>query len=133
MAMRMNNISMTSTVNKSKLLETLKKNRESHGKIVEEARKGYIDQARAALSARLAQLEKGEVVSLSFNLSPPSDYTEVYDNSIAMLEWNTQETVELEADEFRQLVRDEWDWSANFFALNSNYSKLARDSVSKKY
>lgn len=64
-------------------------------------------------------------------MTPPADYTEVYVNSIEMLEWNKDESIQLGADEFRQLVRDEWDWSEGFLTQNANYSKSAWDSLDK--
>ena len=132
MAMRMANIRMTTTVEKTRLLETLRANMARHQQIVQEARDGYISQAREALEKRLEQLRTGELVSLIFHLQPPADYTEVYENSIAMLEWNTADMVELEADEFRQLVRDEWDWTERFLAGNSTYSATALRETRKK-
>ncbi len=132
MAMRQSNIRMTTTVEKTKLLETLRSNLARHRQIVQEARDGYVKQAREALEKRLEQLRTGELVSLTFTLQPPADYTEVYENSIAMLEWNTAATVELEADEFRQLVRDEWDWTDQFLLSNRRYSATAaREAASK--
>lgn len=121
------NIRMTTTVKKADLLETLRRNLERHKAIVQEAREGYVRRARAALEKRLEQIRRGEVVALTFTLSPPLDYSEVYVNSIQMLEWNTAEAVELAADEFRQLVRDEWDWRDTFLHSNSAYSKQAGD------
>lgn len=132
MAMRMNNIRMTTKVDRFKLLETLRANRAKHAKIVAEAREGYILKAREALERRLAQLATGQLASLSFSLVPPMDYTETYDNSIAMLEWNVQDEVELEADEFRQLVRDEWDWTDMFLTNNSRYSHSATSWLNEK-
>jgi hypothetical protein len=128
----MANIRMTTTVEKTRLLETLRANMARHQQIVQEARDGYISQAREALEKRLEQLRTGELVSLIFHLQPPADYTEVYENSIAMLEWNTADRVELEADEFRQLVRDEWDWTETFLAGNSPYSATALRETRKK-
>jgi hypothetical protein len=125
MAMRNSNIRMTTRVEKARLLETLRTNLGRHKQIVQEARDGYVKKAREALEERLEQLRTGKLVSLTFHLSPPADYSEVYQNSIAMLEWNTDETVELEADEFRQLVRDEWDWMGSFLSGNSGYSATA--------
>ncbi len=127
--MRNANIAMTTTVNKIDLLATLRKNREGHKEIVQEARNGYIKKARLALEHRLEELRTGKLVALSFNLQTPLDYTEVYDNSIAMLEWNTRAEIELQADEFRQLVRDEWDWSSSFYATNSHYSVGAANKM----
>src|SRR3954447_23861856 len=106
MAMHRANIRMSTTVEKSKLLETLQANLARHQRIVQEARDGYIKRAKEALEKRLEQLRTGKLVSLTFALTPPADYSEVYRNSIEMLQWNTEERIELEADEFRQLVRD---------------------------
>lgn len=128
MGMRMSNIEMSTTVSKEKLLAILRANRETHGTIVREAREGYVKQARKALEERLSQLERGEVASLAFQLSPPADYTSIYNTSIKMLEWNTLEVIELAADEFRQLVLDEWDWMRGFLESNSTYSATAARS-----
>jgi hypothetical protein len=49
-----------------------------------------------------------------------------------MLEWNTLEKIELAANEFRHLVRDEWDWSDTFLAGNAAYSQTARVTMQAK-
>lgn len=125
--MRMSNIKMVTKVERKKLLATLRDNLSRHKAIVQEAREGYVQRARQALERRLEMVRRGEVVSLTFTLTPPADYTEVYVNSIEMLEWNTEEYVELAADEFRQLVRDEWEWRDSFLHSNATYSKRAKD------
>lgn len=130
--MRNANIQMTTVVKKADLLKTLYSNLEKHSKIVQEARDGYVKKALHALQRRLEDLRSGKIVALSFSLSPPVDYSEVYKNTIAMLEWNTQEEVELQADEFRQLVRDEWDWTDSFLASNSAYSQGAWNWLNEK-
>lgn len=130
--MRMNNIQMTTKVNKTKLLTTLKSNLEKHSQIVQEARKGYLEKALKALQNRMKDLQNGKLVTLSFTLSPPVDYSEIYKNSISMLEWNTAEVIELRADEFRQLVRDEWDWTDTFLHSNSRYSATAQSWLNEQ-
>lgn len=132
MAMKRANINMSTVVEKVRLLETLRTNLARHSQIVQESRDGYVKQARALLEERLEQVRKGELVSLAFHLRPPMDYSEVYENSIAMLEWHTEDTVMLEADEFRQLVRDEWDWSTEFYAGNRAYSATAAGIAASK-
>ena len=131
--MRMHNINMKTKVDKKKLLETLRKNLEQHSSIVKEARDGYVEKAEKELELRLEQLRKGKVVSLSFALTPPMDYSEVYKNVISMMEWNTNEFVELQADEFRQLVNDEWDWKQNFLRGTMAYSKMSSDIYNESY
>lgn len=130
--MRMNNVKMVTRVPRQKLLETLKANLAKHAGIVQEARNGYIKKAKLALEGRMEQLRKGQVVSLMFSLSPPVDNSEVYKSAIAMLEWNENEFVELHPDEFRQLVQDEWDWTDNFLASNSTYSRTSWNWLNEK-
>jgi hypothetical protein len=126
MGMRMQNVRMTTTVSKEKLLDALRVNLARHSQIVQEARDGYVTQAREALERRLEELRTGKVVSLKFTLNPPLDYSEVYRTAIQMLEWNADEMIVLQADEFKQLVLDEWDWIDGFIASNSAYSTTAR-------
>lgn len=130
--MRMANIRMTTVVPKEKLLATLQANLKRHATIVQEARDGYIKKARAALETRLEALRQGKLVALTFQLTPPADYSEVYRNAISMLEWNTSDAVELQADEFRQLVHDEWDWTDSFLMSNSAYSRTSYNWLQEK-
>lgn len=125
MGMRSQNINMTTKVKRKDLLKQLEKNLAQHTGIVVEARAGYIKQAKEALAERLNDLANGKTLSLSFHLSPPQDYSEVYKSCIQMLQWNTEEEVVLTSDEFRQLVEDKWDWTYGFYNTNAQYSKTA--------
>ena len=118
---------MTTRVRRDSLLAALELNAAKHSAIVEEARIGYLKRARKALEERLAELQSGKIAALEFQLAPPQDYSEVYKSAIEMLKWTVHEVVELQADEFRQLVQDQWDWSNAFFGQNSRYSKTAWD------
>jgi hypothetical protein len=123
--MRLQNIQMTSTVKRTELLNKLVENLKEHKIIVKEAKEGYIKKAREALTARLQQLERLEPVNLQFTLQQPMDYSEVYETCISMLQWSRDDLVTLAADEFRQLVLDEWDWQENFLTSSSLYSATA--------
>ncbi len=123
--MRMNNINRQTVVKKDNLLKTLRENHEKHSKIVDEARKGYVEQAKEAITKRLEQLKEGKIVSLTFHLNPPLDYSEVYRTTIKMLEWTTEDKLTLAADEFRQLVLDEWSWTESFYGSNKRFSATA--------
>ena len=132
MAMRMSGIKMTTVVPRHKLLATLRANLAKHSAIVQEARAGYLESAKKALARKMEELQSGKIVALAFHLEPPADYSEVYRNSIEMLEWNTEDMVTLEADEFRNLVRDEWDWVDHFYASNRAYSMSARKEYEQR-
>ena len=107
------------------VLTRLRANRETHVKIVVEARDGYMKRAREALESRLKQLESGKLVTLSFNLMPPQNQTAVYNVAIEMLGMHTGAEIELDSDQVRNLMRDEWDWSSSFLMSNSAYSATA--------
>lgn len=117
---------------KAVVLEKLKANRETHSKIVKEAREGYVVKARAALDRRLDELKSGRLVGLVFSLAPPQDHTEVYDTAITMLELEVSETVQLNSDQVRNLMMDQWDWSDDFLATNAVYSGIARTTLENR-
>jgi hypothetical protein len=119
---------MTIVTKTSELLAILKKNRESHRLIVEEARVGYIEKAREALNKRLDALKAGKVVGLSFGLQLPVDQTSVYDTAIKMLELHQGDTIELSHTQVRNLVLDKWDWTGAFRATSVLYSETARST-----
>lgn len=114
------------TVDKSKALAKVRENRTQHARLVEEARAGYREKAKIALKEKLERLLAGRTVSLSFHLPQPQDFTREYDTAIAMLEAHEEAVVVLKPDEFRRLMRDEWDWMSSFAAVNAAYSEGTR-------
>lgn len=126
---QMFNIKMTTVASRTDVLEVLKKNLAEHTKIVEEAREGYFKEAEAALLRRLATLKASgpkTVVSMYFELKPPVDHSAEYTTIIGMLEMHKPPTIELTADEYRQLVENKWDWMDEFLVSNSAYSATAK-------
>jgi len=127
MGMARLNVQMKVNVSRTKILEMLKKNRANHAYIVEEAEKGYLAAALAAVARCDKDLKAGKVVNLSdYALRLPVDYRSAYDTVIAMLELSEDETIALAADEFRQFIQDEWDWKDGFVKQNAAYSSTAR-------
>jgi hypothetical protein len=116
---------MTIKADRDTVIATLKKNRERHKQIVSEARVGYVKKAREALMEKLALVESGKVVALTFALEAPQDHTKVYDTAIEMLSMHTDATIILDAGQVRNLVMDEWDWTSHFMLVNSAYSNTA--------
>lgn len=111
---------------KADVLARLHKNREQHAKIVEEARKGYVEKARKALKARLDDLESGKICDLAFRLATPVNHTRVYDTAIESLTWHTGDEIELTSQQVRNLIMDQWDWTSGFLHTNAAYSAAAR-------
>jgi hypothetical protein len=113
---------------KDEVLKALRANRETHAKIVSEAKAGYADKAAALLREKLALVEasKGAFVeALVFSIPLPKDHTKAYDVVIKMLELSTSDEVELTAEQVRHFVMDDWDWKDAFIGSNKMYSATA--------
>lgn len=118
------NIRMKTRVKTSEVLEILKRNLAEHKRIVEEATVKYKEHVIKEMEARLKAAQEGKPVA-AFSYNPPTSFATIYRTAIRMFEMCQDETVVLEADEFRQLVLDEWDWMANFLSSNRAYSNTA--------
>lgn len=123
---------MTIEADRVELLDILRKNRETHRRIVEEARAGYIDKAKAALAKRMKQLEEGKLTSLMFSLQRPEDHTREYDTAIKMLEMHRGDTISLTASQVQCFVQDEWSWKSHFIGIARNYSQTANALVDEE-
>ena len=138
----------TTFVNTKELLETLKKNRESHVREYEEAVEGYLDAAREKLAE---QHEKAKIEvetafqrtteelsrfdpqkaqdtivfcrAIQFSLTAPRNFVDAYDQAIEMMTWETRDTVELNTTEFRCFVMNKWDWMEEFKTVSEMYNK----------
>lgn len=112
----------TITVDKQQLLETLRSNLAKHVAEYDEAISKYPGTVAEALHRRASQIEAGNPVDLSFNLPKPRSYADEYEDAIQMLEWEQNETVELDQTQFKNLVQDEWHWKDAFASTTSMYN-----------
>lgn len=135
------------TVDRIKLLETLRANREKHIKEYNEAVIGYKAQALVLLDRlkdqiiesvnwhyvstqkRIEAFDPDEPMtdhvsltgSTSFSLKVPRSYERSYDVAIRMAEWEVSETITLKQSQFQCFVLDDWDWKTEFTHLNKAY------------
>ena len=107
------------------VLDTLRTNRETHAKIVAEAREGYVNKAKVALEQRLSELKEGKIVRLQFSLSAPVDHTRSYDTAIKMLEMHQEDTIVLTSEQVSCFVMDQWNWKNQWLLVNRAYSGTA--------
>jgi len=114
----------TITVNKANLIETLILNRDEHRAIFEKATTAYRAKVIEALDRALADAKAGGDLRTYINLPVPEDHTDEFDTAIAMLEWDTADTVELTRGEFQQYVENQWGWRASFAANTMSYSSM---------
>jgi len=122
--MRMVN-GMDITADTKEVLDILHENRDNHRRIVHEARTGYMQAAEKELKLRLKDLRAGKLVSLSFTLRPPQDYTSVYEVAIRTLQLHKEPTIRLTGEQVRNLIMDDWDWTQQFLLSNMDFSKEA--------
>lgn len=116
-------------VNRIELLDVVKKNRDNHRKIFEEAVVGYREQAIKELGAHLKEARAGGRIRRTVTLVQPIDQTIEYDRAIKMLEMSVDDTVTLDEHTFQCLVMDDWGWKKTFLSANAMYSKTANDTI----
>lgn len=111
---------------KTTLLEKINENRERHEALYREALVGWriavIDSLRDALDG----FERDEKVDLNvgYKHPRPRHHLRDYDRILDMLGWESSEMIDLDADDFRRYVQDDWDWSREFASSNSQYTSI---------
>jgi hypothetical protein len=140
----------TVRVNRLKLLDTLKANRENHLAVFNAAMAGYKEKALAkvretfdGLEGRL-QTQKADILdrlstfsaetadqfsdrltvlhSVTVDLPLPVSYVGAYDAAIDMAAFDTRDELDLSGAEFQCFCRDVWDWTYEFSSVNSTYT-----------
>lgn len=120
----MRNGNRTIKVVKANLIEKIKENKENHVKEFAEAKHAYREEALRQLRTQLERVEEG-ALDAKLDLVTPIDNSENYDKVIEMFDWEVEDVVELEQDEFKEYIQDKTDFAvrakmSNTF-YNSNY------------
>lgn len=144
----------TVKVNRLRLLEVLKANREKHLAVFNEAMAGYkelalkkVEEAFAGLEDRLAK-KKVEITAriesftpetadefsdwltileaVTVSLKKPVSYAGAYDAAVDMFDFEVRDEVELSGAELQCFIRDVWDWSYEFTTTNIAYTAKTR-------
>lgn len=113
------------TVNKEKLIKTLKKNRKKHRSIFLTAQKVYREQMIAELDRALQEASNGGKIIRGFSLPVPEEHTADFDTAIGMLEWHEGKKVTLPESEYRMYVENEWGWQHSFAGSTMAYAAMA--------
>jgi len=111
----------TTLVKKDRLVDTITKNMQEHRGQFLKAQEKYREQAIALFDKRLAQARDGGVIEWGASLPEPVDYTEEYRTALARLDWEISDEVELDHEEFAQLVLNQWSWARHFAASTQSY------------
>ena len=121
--MRMNG-SRQITVNKAKLIAKIKENKEAHIKAYAKAVIAYKREALAQLAELTKKAKSGEM-NLHLELTTPIDNRENYDKIVAMFDWEENELVTLEQNEFNEYVQDETEFARHAKFSNAMYLSAA--------
>lgn len=109
-------------VNKSELLEALKKNKENHKKLFDEAQENFRKRIIEELDRRLADAKADRSVQLYIDLPEPEDHTKDYERVIKMVEMSQDEILEISREDFAQYVMDDWAWRRAWVANTLSYT-----------
>jgi hypothetical protein len=106
----------TIKVNKLKLMGILESNLAQHENDYKEAQEQYLVALKKELQEMLQQVESGEMIDRVINAVEPVTYADSYRLAIDMLDMSVDAEVELDAQEFKRYVRDEWEWKNSFLS-----------------
>jgi len=107
-------------VDKKQLIEKIKENKENHIKEYEKAVVAYKEEALKQLQNLTEKVNSG-AVNIKLDLVTPINNSENYDKIIEMFEWEVEEIVELEQNEFIEYVQDETDFAVTAKMSNMTY------------
>jgi hypothetical protein len=126
---------MPSTIkmNREKLVETMKTNLEQHIKTYNKAVQEYLldlddamsKNARTTRKAIASAKESGKIENLWVDYKnlpqKPTSYEDQYVVKIAMFDNSADPTIELDEQEFKQYMLDQWGWKNQFAATTASY------------
>lgn len=113
----------TVRINREKLIEAVESNLLKHQQEFDEALDGYHEQQQKALQQALRVFRKTQKMPQQVVLPVPVSYEAEYLRALDMLRYSVDSVIELDANEFEQLVRDNWSWKRAFTAASAMYSK----------
>lgn len=119
--MRMQGEPFRITLDKGLLIEKITENRDAHRAIFERAQERYRAKLIAILDERLAAARRGSKVDHYIRIPVPVDYTNEYDAALEALSWELNKEVILDQAMFNRLVRNDWEWAADFVANTQSY------------
>lgn len=120
------------TVDKTKLIERLKRHREAHVARLVDATAQWLSRV-VALGLKIGQegattdADKRAIhvrsayYEMTQRCHPPASYVNEYDQAIAVFEAEVEAVVELEMHDFNRLWLDNWSWQAGFMSHTATY------------
>lgn len=110
----------TIRVEKQKLIDKIKENKKNHINEYKQAVIAYKKEALKQLAELIDKVNNGEL-DISLNLITPVDSSDNYDKILEMFEWEVEDQVDLEQNEFIEYVQDETDFARQAKLSNTAY------------
>lgn len=112
----------TIKVNKNILLAKIKENLELYKLDYSETLQDYHLAIKKHLEKAIASVNEGNYSSdvIYFRINAPVDYIEKYQTVIDMLEYSTNEEIELDSPSFKAYIKNQWDWTDSFKAYSTS-------------
>ena len=111
----------TITVQKRNLIEKIEENKANHVKEYAKAVIAYKKEALRQLNDLLLKVNDG-VLDAKLDLITPIDNSKNYDRVVEMFEWEVEDEVELEQDEFKEYIQDTTDFAVRAKMSNTFYN-----------
>lgn len=108
-------------VDRTKLLDILRTNRDEHRNLFEKALSIYQERLLKHLERRIEEVKKGQKIDHYIRMPVPEDHTSDYDRVIKMVEMSLSDEIELTAADFSQYVMDDWSWKESFASNTTSY------------
>ena len=108
-------------VKKDELIAKIKENKEKHIEEFKKAVVAYKEEAEKQLMKEMARLNTDGALDIKLDLITPVNNADNYDKILQMFEREVAEVVELQQDEFKEYVQDEFDFAVTARMSNSAY------------
>ena len=108
-------------VSKTELIEKIKENKENHIVEYDKAVIAYKEEALVQLTKLNEKVNNGKL-DIKLNLITPVNNADNYDKILQMFEWEVDDIVELEQQEFIEYVQDETDFAVTAKLSNRMYA-----------
>lgn len=110
----MTNRNQTVNVERTAVIDALKKGLEEHKLQYAEAQKDYHQAVIKFLSNALNSAKDGDFSNLVLNIPKPENHEKDYLHILDMLELSVDDVITLDSDTFRAYFKGEWSWKHRF-------------------
>lgn len=109
------------TMKKDDLIAVLQDNLDNHTTTFNEAQVAYRETVVDELDKMLLDAKRGNKIKRALSCPIPENHSGDYESAIKMLEMSIDSHIEITAEDFNQLVMDDWGWKERWKTTTSSY------------